>query len=283
MRDKIYSTNELKLLANSLRQHIIKMLTEARSGHPGGPLGLADIFAVLYFHTLRYDPKNPDWEDRDRLILSNGHVCPVLYATLAEAGFFPLSELNTLRKLGSRLQGHPHRGTLPGVETSSGPLGQGLSQAVGMAIVGQREKKPWRVYAVLSDGEHNEGQTWEAILLATKHSIGNLTVIVDRNFIQIDGKTEEILPLEPFADKYRAFGWHVIEVDGHDISELKRALDASVNIAKPTVIIARTVPGKGVSFMEHLYQWHGKPPNKEQEKQALSELNEARERLESRS
>ncbi|MFH2106151.1 MAG: transketolase [Candidatus Micrarchaeota archaeon] len=281
MFEKVTSSRELSLIANSLRRHIIEMLVEAKSGHPGGPLGLADIYAVLYFHNLRFDPKDPNWEDRDRVILSNGHVCPVLYATLAEAGFFPVSELKSLRKLGSRLQGHPHRGQLPGIENSSGPLGQGLSQAVGMALVAQREKKPWRVYAMLSDGEHNEGQTWEAIMLANKYSLGNLTVIIDRNFIQIDGKTEEVLPMEPFADKYRSFGWHVIEVDGHNISELKRAVDASANIAKPTVILARTIPGKGVSFMEHRYQWHGKAPNADEAKQALAELNEEKKRFES--
>lgn len=267
-------TTELKIKANAIRQDIIRMLTEAKSGHPGGPLGLADIFSVLYFHTIRHDPRNPLWPERDRLILSNGHVCPVLYATLAHAGYFPKEELMTLRKLGSRLQGHPHRGVLPGIENSSGPLGQGLSQAVGMAIVAREAKQPWRVFCVMSDGEHQEGQTWEAILLAAKYNLGNLIAVIDRNFIQIDGKTEEVLPLEPFADKYRAFGWHVIEIDGHDISEIKRALDASGNIAKPTVIIARTIPGKGVSYMEHRYQWHGKPPNAEEAKQALRELEE---------
>ncbi len=267
-------TTELKIKANAIRQDIIRMLTEAKSGHPGGPLGLADIFTVLYFHTIRHDPKNPLWPERDRLILSNGHVCPVLYATLAHAGYFPKEELMTLRKLGSRLQGHPHRGVLPGVENSSGPLGQGLSQAVGMALVAKEAKQSWRVFCVMSDGEHQEGQTWEAILLAAKYNLGNLIAVIDRNFIQIDGKTEEVLPLEPFADKYRAFGWHVIEIDGHDISEIKRALDASGNIAKPTVIIARTIPGKGVSYMEHRYQWHGKPPNADEAKQALKELEE---------
>ena len=211
MMKRITKMKQLKLMANTIRQDVIKMLYEAKSGHSAGSIGLADIFTALYFNVLYHDPQKPDWADRDRLVLSNGHVCPVLYSALANAGYFPKEELMTLRKINSRLQGHPHRGTLPGIENSSGPLGQGLSQAVGMAIVAKTERKRWRVYALLSDGEHNEGQIWEAMMLASKYKLGNLTAIIDRNNIQIDGYTEEILPIEPFAEKYRSFGWNVIE------------------------------------------------------------------------
>jgi len=274
MRQKITDIKQLRLIANTIRQDIVQMLYHARSGHSAGSIGLADIFAALYFNILYHDPKNPEWPERDRLILSNGHVCPVLYAALANAGYFPKEELLTLRRIGSRLQGHPHRGSLPGIENSSGPLGQGLSQAVGMAIVAKAEKKRWRTYCVTSDGEHDAGQTWEAVMLAAKHRLGNLTVIVDRNNIQIDGFTEEVLPLEPFADKYRSFGWHVIDVDGHNIKKIIDACEESKAVfERPTVIIAHTIPGKGVPFMEFVTEWHGKPPTKEQADEAISILN----------
>ncbi|MEM3030551.1 MAG: transketolase [Candidatus Micrarchaeia archaeon] len=274
MRQKITDIKTLRLIANTIRQDIVRMLYHARSGHSAGSIGLADIFTALYFNVLYHDPHNPAWPDRDRLVLSNGHVCPVLYAALANAGYFPKEELLTLRRLGSKLQGHPHRGSLPGVENSSGPLGQGLSQAVGMAIVAKAERKRWRVYCVTSDGEHDAGQTWEAAMLAAKHRLGNLTVIVDRNNIQIDGFTEEVLPLEPFAEKYRAFGWHVLEVDGHNIKKLIDACEESRAIyERPTVIIAHTIPGKGVPFMEFVTEWHGKPPSKEQADEALAVLD----------
>ncbi|VVB66022.1 1-deoxy-D-xylulose-5-phosphate synthase [Candidatus Gugararchaeum adminiculabundum] len=253
------------------------MLHEAKSGHSAGSIGLADIFTALYFNVLNHDPKNPDWQNRDRLILSNGHVCPVLYATMAEAGYFPKEELMTLRKLGTRLQGHPHRGTLPGIENSSGPLGQGLSIAAGMALVAKREKKSWKVYCVCSDGEHNEGQIWEAVMFASKYKLGNLIAIMDRNNIQIDGFTEQIMPLEPLGEKYRSFGWHVIEVDGHNMQQLINACnEAKRVIERPTMIIAHTVPGKAVSFMEFLTEWHGKSPGDKETIDALSELETER-------
>ncbi len=273
-RVRITSIKKLRLVANGIRQDVIKMLLEAKSGHSAGSIGLADIFTALYFNVLYHDPKNPQWKDRDRLVLSNAHVCPVMYAAMAEAGYFDKAELLTLRKLGSRLQGHPHPGTLPGVETAGGPLGQGLSQAVGMALVARAERKRWRVYCVMSDGEHNEGQTWEAIMLAAKYKLGNLTAIIDRNNIQMDGMTEEILPLEPFAEKYRAFGWRVIEVDGHNVGKFIEACEESKAIyERPTVIIAHTIPGKGIPYMEYLSEWHGKPPSKEQADEALALLD----------
>ncbi|MFN7991501.1 MAG: transketolase [Candidatus Micrarchaeia archaeon] len=272
---RLTNLRQLKLMANTIRQDVIRMLFEAKSGHSAGSIGLADIFTALYFNVLYHDPQRPEWPDRDRLVLSNGHVCPVLYSALANAGYFPKEELMTLRKIDSRLQGHPHRGTLPGIESSSGPLGQGLSQAVGMAIVAKAERKRWRVYAMLSDGEHNEGQTWEAAMLAAKYKLGNLTAIIDRNNIQIDGYTEEVLPIEPFAEKYRSFGWNVIDVDGHNIKKIIDACQESKAIyEKPTVIIAHTIPGKGVQFMESLFEWHGKPPSKEQADEAILELEE---------
>jgi len=270
--------NKLKFLeemANKIRQDIISSLVEARSGHSAGPLGMADIFTALYFHILNHDPKNPTWPDRDRVVLSNGHICPVFYATLANAGYFPVEELMTLRKINSRLQGHPHRNSLPGLETTSGPLGSGISQAIGMALAARLDKKKNRVYCLTSDGEHQEGNTWEAIMFAGKQKskLNNLTVIMDRNNIQIDGFTEEIMPLEPLRQKYEAFGWHVIDVGGHDIHEFVSAVnEAKAIYEKPTVIIAHTIPGKGVSFMENDYIWHGKPPNPEEAKRALEEL-----------
>lgn len=270
---KTTNLKELKLIANTIRKDVIQMLEEAKSGHSAGSIGLADIFTALYFNVLYHDPKDPEWEERDRLVLSNGHVCPVMYAALAEAGYFPKEELMTLRKIGSRLQGHPHRGALPGIENSSGPLGQGFSIAVGMAIAAKRERKRWRVYTVVSDGEQQEGQVWEAAMLASKFRLGNLTAIMDRNNIQIDGFTEEVNPLEPIVAKYRAFGWHVIEVDGHNIKSLIDACEESKAIyERPTMIIAHTIPGKGIPFMEFLTEWHGKPPTKEQAAEAYKIL-----------
>lgn len=259
--------------ANEIRQDIIKMLVEAGSGHSAGPLGMADIFTAIYFNVLNHDPKNPDWEERDRLVLSNGHICPVLYATLAQVGYFPVSELKTLRKLGTRLQGHPHREVLPGLETTSGPLGSGLSQSCGMALALNMDgKKNW-VYCLMSDGEHDAGNTWEAVMLAGKYKINNLTVIIDRNNIQIDGFTEDIMPLEPLKDKYESFGWYVIDVDGHNFEEIIDACNKAKTIFnQPVCIIAHTIPGKGVDFMENDFKWHGKPPNSEEAKKALAEL-----------
>jgi transketolase len=275
------SIKEIKLMANTIRQDVIRMLLEAKSGHSAGSIGLADIFAALYFHVMYHDPKNPNWEGRDRLVLSNGHVCPVLYATLANAGYFPKEELFTLRKLGSRLQGHPHRGSLPGIENTSGSLGQGLSIAAGMALVGKRENKRWRVYCITSDGEHDEGQIWEAVMFAAKYKLGNLTAIMDRNNIQIDGFTEDVMPLEPLAEKYRSFGWHVVEIDGHNVREIIDACERSRAVFnKPTMIIANTIPGKGIPYMEFLNEWHGKTPTKEQAEEAIKLLEEERKEIE---
>ncbi|MBI2452940.1 MAG: transketolase [Parcubacteria group bacterium] len=271
---KQYSFRELEILANTVRQDIIEMLVEAKSGHSAGPLGMADIFTALYFSVLNHDPKNPDWQARDRLILSNGHICPVRYAAMAETAYFPKEELKTLRKFGSRLQGHPERKRLPGVETTSGPLGSGLSQASGMAYVGKYiDKADWRVYCLMSDGEQECGQTWEAAMFAGKNRLDNLVGILDRNNIQIDGFTEDIMPLEPLRQKYEAFNWHVIEIDGHNMEEIIDACSEAQNIhQKPTLILSHTTPGKGVSFMENKFEWHGKPPKPEEAKLALQEL-----------
>ena len=254
---------ELEKKANDIRQSIIEMLLEAKSGHSAGPLGMADIFTLFFFHILRHDPKNPSWEERDRFVLSNGHICPVYYATMAHVGYFPVEELKTLRKFGTRLQGHPHREYMPWLETSSGPLGAGLSQAIGMALADRMDGKDGQrfIYAFLSDGEHDEGNTWEAVMFAGKNKLRNLIAIVDRNNIQIDGFTENVMPLEPLADKYRAFNWHVLEASGHDFQAMHAAVEEAQAIyEKPTVIIAHTIPGKGVDFMERDYKWHGTPP-----------------------
>lgn len=267
------SVKQLEEKANLIRQDIIKMLMKAGSGHSAGPLGMADIFTALYFNILKHDPKNPDLPDRDRLILSNGHICPVRYAAMAHAGYFPISELDTLRKLGSRLQGHPHRTSLPGLETTSGPLGSGLSQATGLALAGRIDGAKWRVICLMSDGEQDEGNTWEAVMLAGKNKLHNLTALIDRNNIQIDGFTENIMPLENLRAKYEAFNWHVLEIDGHNFEQIIEAFgEAEAIFEKPTVIIAHTIPGKGVDFMENKFEWHGKPPNKEESKIALAEL-----------
>jgi transketolase len=259
--------------ANEIRQLIIDMLVNAGSGHSAGPLGMADIFSAFYFHILRHDPKNTDWPDRDRLILSNGHICPVRYAAMALAGYFSIEELKTLRKINTRLQGHPHRTTLPGVETTSGPLGEGISQAIGIAYAGILDKKDYHVYCITSDGEHQEGNTWEAYMWLGKNPLPNLTIIIDRNYIQIDGITEDVMPLEPLKQKLEAFGLHVLEVDGHNIRAFVDAIrEAQSEWKRTSVIIAYTIPGKGVSFMEKKFEWHGKPPNKEEAKKALEEL-----------
>jgi transketolase len=265
---------ELKVIANNIRKSIIEMLFEAGSGHTAGPLGMTDIFTLLYFHTLKHDPKNPLWANRDRLVLSNGHICPVLYATMAHAGYFPVSELKTLRKFGSRLQGHPHREFLPFMETSSGPLGSGLSQAVGMAIVEKIYGGTKTIYALLSDGEHDEGNIWEAVMLASKEKLSNLIAIVDRNNIQIDGNTERVMPLGDLKDKYKSFGWNALETDGHNFWEINNAIyKAKSHKGGPSVIIAHTTPGKGVKEWENDYRWHGKVPNREEAEMALKELN----------
>jgi transketolase len=257
---------ELREKANDIRISIIEALIEAGSGHTAGPLDMADIFAVLYFHTLKHEPKNPSWEERDRLVLSNGHICPVLYSAMAHAGYFPVEELKTLRKFGSRLQGHPHREFLPALETSSGPLASGLAQAVGMALADKMDvgvTSSRRVYALLSDGELESGATWEAAMLAGKERLSNLVAVIDRNNIQIDGYVEDIMPLEPLSDKWRAWNWHVIEIDGHNIEEIADAFEAARGVVNmPTVIIAHTIAGKGVPEFERDYRWHGNPPGK---------------------
>lgn len=254
---------ELEEIANKVRQSTIESLIEAKTGHTAGPLGMADIFVAFYFHILNHDPKNPEWEDRDRLILSNGHICPVRYAAMAHAGYFPIKELKTLRKFGSRLQGHPERVRFPAVETTSGPLGSGLSQAAGYAYAARMDKKKFHIYCIMSDGEHDAGNLWEGAMFAGKNKLNNLTGVIDRNNIQIDGVTEDIMPLEPLEEKYKAFGWHVLHVDGHNIEEFVDAVEhAKAVYEKPTVIIAHTIPGKGIPEIEFDYRWHGIPPGK---------------------
>ena len=252
---------KLEETANLVREDIIDMLVEAGSGHSAGPLGMADIFTALYFHIMNHDPKNPVWKDRDRLVLSNGHIVPVQYAAMARAGYFPKKLLMTLRKFGSPLQGHPELGSLPGIETTSGPLGSGSSQAIGMAYAALMDKSPWRVYCLMSDGELQAGQTWEAMLFAARNSLYNCTFIIDRNNIQIDGTTEEIMPLEPLQEKFESFGMHVLRCAGNDIREFVQVVNHAHGISeKPTVIIADTIPGCGINFMEYDFSWHGKPP-----------------------
>ena len=271
---------ELKLKANDVRQGIIRSLLAAGSGHSAGPLDMADVFAALYGRLIRHDPKNPQWPDRDRLLLSCGHIAPVRYSAMAYFGYFPVEELLTLRKFGTRLQGHPERVTLPSVETTSGPLGEGLAQGVGMALGAKMDAKDFRVWVVTSDAEHQCRLHWEAALTGAKFKLDNLTAIVDRNFIQIDGSTEDIMPLEPLADKYRAFNWEVFECDGNDIAAFVETAERARKVTgKPQVIIAKTVPGKGVSYMEGDYTWHGKPPNAQQAEEALRELAAERERI----
>lgn len=266
---------ELKIKANDIRKSIVEMLYLARSGHTAGALDMADVFTYLYFNALRHKPENPYWIERDRLVLSNGHICPVLYATMAHAGYFKIEELKTLRKFGSHLQGHPHREFLPMVDTSSGPLGEGLSQAVGMAIASKMDNGIDKtIYCMVGDGELNEGQNWEAIMLGAKYKLDNLIVIVDRNFIQIDGTTEEVMPLSILEDKWKSFNWDVQKIDGHNFREINHAIYHAKNTKwKPSVIIANTIPGKGVKEWENDYKWHGIAPNKDQYEMAIKELN----------
>jgi transketolase len=268
------SVERLETIANDIREDIIKMLEHAGSGHSAGPLGLADIFTALYFDIMQHDPRNPDWDERDILLLSNGHCVPVRYATMAHAGYFPKKELMTLRQLGSRLQGHPERTKLPGLETTSGPLGCGLSQACGMALAMRMNKTQHRwVYVVMGDGEQDEGNVWEAAMLASKYKLNNIIAITDRNNIQIDGPTESVMPLEDLKEKWQAFGWHVLEIDGNDIEAVIDACNMGKAIVeKPVMILAHTIPGKGVDFMEYDFHWHGAPPNHEQAVKALHEL-----------
>ena len=264
---------ELEELANKIRESLIEELVEAKSGHTAGPLDMADIFTALYFHILNHDPKNPSWPERDRLILSNGHICPIRYATMAHAGYFPIEELKTLRKFGTRLQGHPERERLPGIETTSGPLGSGLGQAAGIAYGARMDGKKFRVYCAMSDAEHQAGNLWESAMFAGNNKLSNLTGIVDRNNIQINGMTENVMPLEPLKAKYEAFNWHVLEVDGHNIEEFVDAVEEAKAIyEKPTVIIAHTIAGKGIPEIEVDYNWHGKPPKPEEGAKVLNEL-----------
>lgn len=263
----------LEKKAEEIRETIVNMLVAAGSGHTAGPLGMADIFTALYFHILKHDPKDPDWDGRDRLILSNGHIVPVRYAAMAHAGYFPVEECLTLRKFGSRLQGHPERMRLPGMETTSGPLGEGLSQGAGIAYALRMDGKKNHVYVAMGDGEQDEGMVWEAVMWTGKQKLSNVTAIIDRNNIQIDGMTEDVMPLESLRAKYEAFNWHVIEVDGNNIRAFVDAVDEAKAIyEKPTLIIAHTIPGKGVPEIEFDYHWHGKPPTAEEGKRFLKEL-----------
>ncbi len=271
----------LELKANEIRISLIDMLEDAGSGHTAGPLGMADIFTAFYFHILNHDPKSPDWSDRDRLFLSNGHICPIRYTTMAHAGYFPIEELKTLRKFGSRLQGHPEREKLPGLETTSGPLGSGLSQAAGYAYAARMDKKKFHVYCLMSDGEQQCGNTWEGAMFAGNNKLSNLTAVIDRNNIQINGMTEDVMPVEPLRAKWEAFNWHVLEVNGNNIQEFIDAVEEAKAIyEKPTLIIAHTIPGKGISEIEFDYLWHGKAPNKEEEKKFLRELRTLRGKIE---
>lgn len=267
---------ELQMQAREIRKHTIKMVANAASGHPGGPMGLADIFSALYFSVLHHEPKNPAKEDRDRLILSNGHACAVRYAAMALSGYFPVEELQTFRKLGSRLQGHPSIKHLDGLESSSGSLGQGLSIAVGIALGAKLQGKDYSVYACISDGECGEGMTWEAAQSAVHYQLNNLIVFMDRNYIQIDGNTEDVMKLDPLNKKFESFGWNVVDADGHDFEQILQSFQKAKSFSEgPTMILFRTVLGKGVSFMENNPNWHGNPPNAEQAAQALQELDKA--------
>ena len=269
----------LKLMANTLRQDILSMLYHAGSGHPGGSLGLVEILTAFYFKILRHNPKKPRWEKRDRLILSNGHVCPIRYVSMAHAGYFPKKELLTLRKLNSRLQGHPSRIDLPALELSTASLGQGLGVSVGMALAAKFKKQKHTVYCITSDGEHDEGSTWEAVNAAAKYKLNNLINIIDRNNIQISGYTKDVWPLESLKEKYLTFNWKVIEINGHDFKQIISAVQKAKKMKGPVCIIAYTIPGKGVSFMEHDYGWHGKTPKKEELESALLELKEERRKI----
>ncbi len=272
--EKTQSITKLKEMALSIRKNVLLSIAEAGSGHTGGSLGLADVFTALYFSVMNHDPKNPDWEARDRLILSIGHVTPVHYATLAEAGYFPKEELKTLRKLGSRLQGHPGKEHgLPGLELSAGSLGQGLSVAVGMALADKIDEKNRTTFCICGDGELQEGSIWEAAMSAAHHKLENLICIVDRNHVQIDGKTEEVMQLEPLNEKWKSFGWEVLECDGNNIQDLLKRFElAKETKIKPTVIIAKTLMGKGIKSIENDYRWHGKAPSKSELELFLKEL-----------
>lgn len=273
MNQFAYSIDELQQKAREIRYDIINMLGLAGSGHPGGSLSVADILTILYFHVMKYDPKNPQWADRDRLILSKGHAAPALYAALAHAGYFKRELLWTLRQLGSPLQGHPDMRKLPGVEASTGSLGQGLSIGIGIALSGRIDKKNFRTYVVMSDGEMNEGQTWEAAAFASHNKVDNLIMILDYNKFQLDGAVKDILWMEPLAEKWRAFGWDVQEIDGHDVKEIQAALQKAKTVTgKPTAIVADTIKGKGVSFMENNNHYHGVAPTPEETERALKEL-----------
>jgi len=270
---KKISFQDLQNIATQVRRDVVKMIENAGSGHVAGSLGTAEIFTILYFAVMNNDPKNPNWEERDRLVVSNGHVCPAQYATMARAGYFSLSKLKTYSKLNSSLQGHPERERLPGIETTSGPLGCGLAQAAGMAYGARMDEARFRVFCIASDGEHDEGNHWEAVLFAAKNKLANLTLIVDRNNIQIEGHTEDTMPLEPLKEKYEAFNWHVLDIDGHNCEEVVDAINhARAVYEKPTVIIAHTIPGKGVDFMEWDSSWHAKAPDSEETKIALKQL-----------
>ena len=287
---RLTDIKELQRMANTLRKDIVSMLVEAGSGHSAGPLDLADIATALYFNIMNVDPKKKNDPDRDRLYVSCGHTAPVWYSVLARAGYFPIEELKTLRKLGTRLQGHMDRLTVPGVESSSASLGQGLSIACGSAMNGHINKQRYQTYCLLSDGEHDEGSTWEAIAFAGHYKLDHLTAIIDRNNIQIDGKTEDVMTKEPMRERYESFGWHVIDINGHNIQEIIDACaEAKAIIEKPVCIIAHTIAGKGVDYMEYDYRWHGDPPGKvetertppkdEQAKEALRQLRALDEKI----
>lgn len=269
--------SRLENISIELREMVIDMLLEAGSGHTGGAMGTADIFAALYFHILNIDPKKPNMKNRDRFVLSNGHICPIWYATLSKRGYFPKKDLWTLRKTGTKLEGHPAYGKLPGVENSSGSLGQGLSQAIGMALAAQMDGSTYRTYCMTGDGELQEGQIWEAAMFAGNKKLNNLVWIIDRNNIQISGFTEDVMPLENLREKLEAFNWFVIEIDGHNIEEIINACNMAKSVSqRPTAIIAHTIPGKGVDFMEYKFEWHGKTPNKKEAVEALKDLQTLR-------
>ncbi|PIN87888.1 transketolase [Candidatus Woesearchaeota archaeon CG10_big_fil_rev_8_21_14_0_10_32_24] len=271
---KLTKIKDLQMMADVIREDLLISLVAAKSGHSAGPLGMADIFTALYFNVLKHNPQKPKWEGRDRLVLSNGHICPVMYATMANAGYFPKKELLTLRKFGTRLQGHPHRSSLPGLETTSGPLGSGLSQSAGMALGLKLDKKPNKVFCLCSDGEQNEGNHWEAVMFAGKNKLDNLIAITDRNYIQINGNTEDVMPLDPLDEKYKAFNWNVKVIDGNDMKQILKVLqDARNNKGKPLMIIAHTIPGKGVDYMEGKFEWHGKPPKADEAQLAIEEIH----------
>ncbi len=264
---------DLGIIAKNMRINIINMLKEAKSGHPGGSLSACEILAALYFKEMKIDPKNPDWVDRDRFVLSKGHAAPVLYAALAEKGYFPKEELMELRKVDSMLQGHPDMKGTPGVDMTTGSLGQGLAAANGMALAGKMDKKDYRVYTLIGDGESQEGIIWEAAMLASHYQLDNITVFLDHNGLQIDGTNLEVMNIEPIDEKFKSFGWHVIKIDGHSFEEIFKALDEAKNIkGKPSIIVAKTIKGKGVSFMEDQVDWHGKAPTEEEALKAIDEL-----------